>query len=186
MDPTALGGIMALGGVLIGGLLTFLTENTRRRWIVSDRRYERRRAIMDGRCDKAQTYAMEVTADFRRLMHDAQAYLLLRDPRDAERRQQARQEWKDHLDTRVFALGPSIYALGDDILKAEWDSMMEALDSLYGQYTTIWEFRFDGKHGGLDASETLGSLDLAWLNFSKHLGEFYKRIDKIKLSIPAE
>jgi len=186
MEATLLGGLMALGGVLLGGALTFLTENTRRKWAVSDRRYERRKDITDNRCQQAQAYAMEVTADFRRLMHDAQAYLILHDPQDAARRQQARREWKDHIDTKLFALGPSIYALADQELKADWDLLMKALDGLYQTYGTICEYALERKHKGLNVTVTLESLDEAWLDFSKHLGDFYKRIDVIRLSVPQE
>ena len=179
MDSTAAGAIIALIGVVIGGLLTTGLELLRRRWAVSDRRYDRQKEILDRRCDQAEAYAQSVTQDFRRLTHDIEAYLLLKDPYEVSQRDKARREWKDHLDTRVFALGPSIHALSNPQLREAWDGMIAAVDKLHQVYGHVWNFKFaDGEP--MDAMATIEVTNSIWLEFSAQLGKFYSHLDRIR------
>jgi hypothetical protein len=178
-NTAIIAGVFALAGTVLGGLITLGVEAARRHWTLSDRRYDRTKDILDRRCEQAEAYAQAVTEDFRRLMHDAEAILLVSDPLDALQREQARREWKDHLHTRVFALGPSIRALGDEDLKKPWDLMMKAMDRLHRIYLQVCDYRLGGGKK-LDQHKTISSLNRSWLDFSKHLGGFYARIDQIR------
>ena len=126
-------GLLTLGGVLLGGLLSFLVEALRRRWAVSDRSYNRTKEILDRRCDQAEAYAHAATEDFRRVMHDAEAFLKTSDPREAQGRLDARRARMEQFDVKVFALGPAIRALGPDRLLNPWEAMMKQMDILQDQ-----------------------------------------------------
>ena len=182
MDSTATGAIIALIGVVIGGLLTTGLELLRRRWAVSDRRYDRQKEILDRRCDQAEAYAQSVTQDFRRLTNDIEAYLLLNDPYEASQREKARRQWKEYLDTRVFALGPSIHVLSDPQLRESWDGMMTAVEQLHKVYGHAWNFKFAAGEP-MDAMETIELTNAIWLEFSARLGKFYSQLDRIRSEI---
>lgn len=180
MDAILIGGLLALGGVLLGGLITLATEGFRRRWFVADRRLDRRAEILDRRVLQAESYAQSATEDFRRIMHDAEAYLASNDPDDAASRHRARIQWKEELDPKVFALGPSIRALRDAELKVSWEAMMDEMDDLNELYVRIWEYRFDNGEP-VDATESKSSLDDSWSSYSGHLGDFYRRLDQLRI-----
>ncbi len=179
-NGTLIGGLLALGGVLLGGLISLAVEALRRRWSLSDRTYERRKEVLDNRCAQAEAYAREVEADFRRLMHDAEAYLLLPDQYEAVQRQEARRAWKDHLDTTVFALGPTIGSLSNEALTSAWGKMMEAMDHLHNIYIRVCDFRFGGSES-LDPKETISEMNRIWLNFAGRLADFYQNVDEIRI-----
>jgi hypothetical protein len=179
MNDTLLGGLLALGGVFIGGCISLIVEALRHRWTISDRRYGRKKEIVDRRCDQAETFVQAVTRDFRSMMHDIEAYLTRDDPHDAPTRHAARLYWKDQLDTRIFAIGPSIRALSDEDLMRSWDLMMEQMDKLQQQYGQVWEFRFEDKP--LDIDDPISEVNQIWADYARNLGAFYSRIDELRL-----
>ena len=183
MNDTLLGGSLALGGVFLGGLVSLAVEALRHKWNISDRKYIRQKEIIDRRCDQAETYAQIVTGDFRSLMHDIEVYLS-NDPNYAVRRDEARRYWKDHLNTKIFSLGPSIRALSDNALMKPWDFMIEAIEELQKLYRQVWEFRFEDQL--LEINNPLELINKIWLDYAQHLGNFYKRLDQIRFELTEE
>jgi len=177
MDSAVTGAIIALIGV--GGLLSIGLELLRRRWAISDRRYNRQKEILDRRCDQAEEYAQSVTQDFRKLTNDIEAYLTLEDPYEVAQREKARKQWKEHLDTKIFSLGPSIHALSDTQLREAWDGTISAVDQLHGVYGKVHSFKIEAGDP-MDANQTIETTEVIWLEFSARLGDFYSRLDRIR------
>ena len=181
INDVIIGGLIALGGVFLGGLITLITEWLRHKWSVSDRQYQRRKDIVDKRCDQAEIYAQAATDDFRRIMHDARSYLD-EDNNSAAQRLQNRKEWIEKVDTKLFSLGPAISALSDEELKKTWDSAMDKMDELNIIYNQISEYKFNNG-AQVDKVHTSSLIEKIWLDYSRELGNFYKRVDLLRYKL---
>jgi hypothetical protein len=172
-------------GVLIGGVLTlagtFLSSILQRNWAVADFRRQHRLSLVEKRIAMSESYVEAATQDFRQVMHDIEFYLFADDPVLVAQRRNARAQWKDSLDTRVFAKGPAMRALRDEPVIASWNGMMGALDKLRKVYAEITNAKSD-RGEAIDAKAYRDSLEEIWLEYSKHLGALYARLDEIQLS----
>ena len=182
MDEILLGGIMALLGVVVSEVNSLIRDHLRHKRELSVRKYERRKEIVDRRCEQAESYAQRVTADFRSVMRDAEAFLVRDVPLEAAWREKRRLSWKENLDMEIFSLGPSIRALADEVLWEAWEHMMEVMEKeLYEIYHKAWEYRFEDKP--VDVGSLFERLNEVWLDFSRYVGEFYRRLDQIRLEL---
>jgi len=176
MDGPFLGAVIALIGVAIGGIVSVAVEALRHRWSVSDRDYDRKKEILDRRCDQAETYAQAMTQDFRFLMRDIEAYMFHPDPTNAERINKARLERIDKYDNSIFSLGPAISAIDHDEMKRSWTIMMDKMDELQDTYRDVSAFIFDDGEE-IDPIQVLDKVNGLWLDYSEHMGNFYRNLD---------
>ena len=182
MNEILVGGIMALLGVVVSEGFSLIRDHLRHKRELLAIKYERRKEIVDRRCEQAESYAQRVTADFRSVMRDAEAFLVRDIPLDAAWREKKRLSWKESLDMEIFSLGPSIRALADKVLWEAWEHMMEVMEKeLYEVYGKAWEYRFEGKP--VDVESLFERLNEIWLEFSRYVGEFYRRLDQIRLEL---
>ena len=172
-------GIFTIAGVILGGLIPFIIELFRRIWKVSDRKYDRKKEVLDRRCDQAEAYTQAATEDFRRVMNDIDFYLF--DPEGAHVIELAEERIQNklHLDTKVFALGPSILALNDKNLLTAWDKMMDAMDKLKDSFLESGKYRFEGD-SSIDPVKLHSKVQEIWIDYSKQLDKFYICLDKIR------
>ena len=177
MNDTLLGGLLALGGTILGGIISVIVEALRNRWNTSNRKYSRKKEVLDRRCEQAETYVQIVTGDFRAMMREAEIYLMS-DNLHASQQNEARRSWMDNLDTRIYSLGPSISALSDEKLMEYWDLMMVSVNSMQQFYAKAWEYRFKGKT--IDTENPMNELNDIWSSYAKNLGKFYKRLDELR------
>jgi len=176
VTPLIIGGALSLAGVLIGGLLSFGLEIIRRRWTVSDRKYERKKELVDRRCDQAEAYVGAMTQDYRHLMRDIELYLRNPDPVFTQARTRARTEWMDRLDNSVFSLGPAIRAIDHADMKASWSKLIDNMEQLQKTYLRVCNSILgDGER--LDAESENSQVSGLWLEYSKSLGDFYSHLD---------
>ena len=171
-----IGSLLSLGGVLVGGLLSFGVEFIRRRWAVSDRKYIRKREVTDRRCDQAEAYVQSMTQDFRLLLRDIDIYLRNPDPLLTEARTRARSEWMDRFDMRIFSLGPAIRAIEHDGVEESWSGLIERMEEIQKLYLKVCNSIL-GDGGPLDVDEEMAKATEIWLQYSAHLGDFYRDLD---------
>ncbi len=179
--PLLVTGAFTLIGVIIGGTLPFFIELFRRIWIVSDRKYERTKEVLDRRCDQAETYVQNATEDFRRFMDDTGVFLFDTQHDHALERNQARRKSRDEFDMKIFALGAAISALGNEELKHIYDSMMDEMDKLHISYAKSLKYRFEGETT-IEPTVIQTEVQNTWLVYSRLLGQFYKKLDEIRNS----
>ena len=171
-----IGGALSLAGVLIGGLLSFGVEIFRRRWAISDRKYERKKELVDKRCDQAETYVQAMTLDYRHLLREIEIYLRNPDPLLTEMRAQARIEWLDRWDTRVFSLGPAIRAIDHEEMKASWSELIDNMEEIQKAYIKVCNSIL-GDGEPLNAESEIDEANELWLQYSASLGDFYSHLD---------
>ena len=179
MNNVLLGGLLTLGGVLIGGLITLATESLRHKWFISDRNYQRKKEIVDKRCEEAETYAHAATADFRHFM-DMSTSLLLGESDAVMQTSEERRQWLKELDKKTFSLGPSILALSDDQLIQSWGKIANTIDKIRAIYIRIHQNRLNHATPMYDKDNLQAQISSAWSEYSQELGVFYKRIDIIR------
>lgn len=172
-------GAFTLLGVILGGALPFLIEIYRRKWIVSDRKYERRKEVLDRRCNQAEAYIQTVTEDFGHIKHNTEIYLLDLDDHHTIELTEARRRWVEQLDMKVFALGPAIRSLNDKELNKIFDNMMDTMDKLKDANTKSRQRKFEGDIS-VDPVLLHKKVQDIWLEYSKLNGDFYKRLDTIR------
>ncbi len=177
-----IGGSLSLIGVLVGGLLSFGVEYIRRRWAVSDRKYERKKEVVDKRCDQAEAYTQAMTQDYRLLMRDIELYLRNPDPIQTEMRTKARDEWLDRWDTRIFSLGPAIRAIDHERMKESWSKLIDNMEQLQKTYQKVCNSIL-GDGGDLDSETELTDLNELWLQYSANLGDFYSHLDDARYQL---
>lgn len=171
-----IGGALSLAGVLIGGALSVVLENIRRRWALSDRKYGRKREIVDRRCDQAEAYVQAMTQDYRHLLRDIELYLRNPDPLLTEMRTQARNEWLDRRGTLVFSLGPAIKAIDHEGIKASWSELIDNLEEIQRIYLKVCKSIL-GDGDTLDANFEIAQANGLWLQYSSSLSDFYRHLD---------
>ena len=177
-----LGAGIALAGVLIANAVLLLKAFVERRWQKEDRRRDRDAEVLDRRCDQIEQYIEAVTQDFRLVTNDAEYYLEEADVAAARRRMKKRKQWKDGLDTRIFAKGPAITSLNDDQLASLFSQALDLYDSLGEIYGRIYELKFD-QGLEIDPSDYSGQLNSVWLEFSGVVSKMYSRINEIRKTV---
>ena len=177
-----IGGALSLAGVLIGGLLSFGLEIIRRRWAVSDRKYERKKQLVDRRCDQAEGYVQAMTQDYRHLLRDIELYLRNPDPQFTEMRTQSRNEWLDRWDTRIFSLGPAIRAIDHDEMKASWSELIDNMEEIQQTYVKVCDSIL-GDGEVLDADSEIAQANKLWIQYSASLGDFYSHLDDARYQL---
>ncbi len=184
MTETLIGGLLALAGVIIGGLSSFLLEVWRNKKSVSERKYQRKKEIVDKRCDQAESFVQAMTDDFQTVMYNTK--ILLAEDEESARNHlsKIKERTTERTDFRIFSLGPTINALSDNDLKEDYQAMLKSLEELKASIKNALEIR--AKDQPIDVSKIYKQLDELWIEYSKYLGRFYSRINEIRYKLSEE
>ena len=176
---TAIGGLLALAGVLVTSLISIRREKLQRQWSMQDNRRQHQLSVLERRLVQSESYVEAMTSDLRSVMHEAEFYLGSSDPQEAKRINRERTALKQSIDTKVFAQGPAIRSLGDEQLSKLWPELIAPVERVGSLYMEIFHRKFE-KGESIDASHYASHLSAAWLEYSGSLGFFYQRLDGIR------
>jgi len=184
MTDTLIGGILALAGVIIGGLTSFIIELWRNKNSISERKHQRKKEIADKRCDQAETFVQAMTDDFQSTMFSTKLLISSDEKFTVDYIAKVRNELMERKDFKVFSLGASILALSDDELTESYHVMLESFDELRVIRKQAVEAKLENKLG--DPETIIKQIDNIWVKDSNSLGKFYSRIDIIRYKLSEE